>query len=252
VPIVVALHAFQGALIQRFPLAREVRLASKKPSARLSQRQLAATIGTIASLICRLEDADYNGHPLAMPRRIAAALNSHMLSVFSRKPVFGYRETVAAFVGIGALSFAVWGHHMFTTGMNPYMTMSFATLTMAISIPSAVGTFSWLGTIWRGRIEFRVPLLFALGFVSIFVTGGLSGLFLAQPSLDLYLRGTYFVVGHLHMVMGMAALFGIFSATYFWFPKMFGRMMNERLDKFISGSPSSAHTAFLYRCTSWG
>jgi cytochrome c oxidase subunit I len=154
---------------------------------------------------------------------------SHILSVFSRRPVFGYRETVVAFVAIGALSFAVWGHHMFTTGMNPYMTMSFAALTMAISIPSAVTTFSWLGTIWRGRIEFRVPLLFALGFVSIFVTGGLSGLFLAQPSLDLYLHGTYFVVAHLHVVMGMAALFGVFSATYFWFPKMFGRMINERL-----------------------
>ncbi|MGH9433778.1 MAG: cytochrome c oxidase subunit I, partial [Terriglobia bacterium] len=154
---------------------------------------------------------------------------SHLLSVFSRKPIFGYRETVAAFVAIGALSFVVWGHHMYATGMNPYMTMSFATLTMAISIPSAVTTFSWLGTLWRGRIEFTVPMLFALGFVSIFVTGGLTGLFLAQPSLDLYLRGTYFVVAHLHMVMGVAALFGIFSATYFWFSKMFGRMMNERL-----------------------
>jgi cytochrome c oxidase subunit 1 len=157
------------------------------------------------------------------------SIASHMLSVFSRKPVFGYRETVSAFIAIGGLSFLVWGHHMFTTGMSPFMTVSFATLTMAISIPSAVTTFSWLGTLWRGRVEFRVPLLFALGFVSIFVTGGLSGLLLAQPSLDLYLRGTYFVVAHLHMVMGIAALFGVFSATYFWFPKMFGCMMNERL-----------------------
>jgi cytochrome c oxidase subunit 1 len=157
------------------------------------------------------------------------AIVSHVLSVLSRRPVFGYRETVASFLGIGALSFAVWGHHMFATGMNPFMTMSFATLSMVISIPSAVTTFSWLGTLWRGRIEFRVPLLFALGFVSIFVTGGLSGLLLAQPSLDLYLQGTYFVVAHLHMVMGTAALFAVFSATYFWFPKMFGRVMNERL-----------------------
>jgi cytochrome c oxidase subunit I len=154
---------------------------------------------------------------------------SVILAVFARKPVFAYRETVAAFVAIGVLSFTVWGHHMFTTGMNPYMTMSVTALTMAISVPSAATTFSWLGTLWRGRIEFSVPMLYALGFVSIFVTGGLTGLFLAQPSLDLYLRGTYFVVAHLHIVMGMAALFGIFSATAFWFPRMFGRMMNERL-----------------------
>ena len=156
---------------------------------------------------------------------------SHVLSVFSRKPVFAYRETVAAFVAIGVLSFTVWGHHMFATGMNPYMTMSFATLTIVIAVPSAATTFSWLGTLWRGRIEFTVPMLFALGFVSIFVTGGLTGLFLAQPSLDLYLRGTYFVVAHLHLVMAMAAIFAIFSATAYWFHTMFGRMMNERLGK---------------------
>ena len=156
---------------------------------------------------------------------------SHVLALFSRRPVFAYRETVAAFIAIGVLSFTVWGHHMFATGMNPYLTMSFATLTMVIAVPSAATTFSWLGTLWRGRIEFSVPMLFALGFVSIFVTGGLTGLLLAQPSLDLYLRGTYFVVAHLHLVMGMAAVFGIFSATAYCFPKMFGRMMNERLGK---------------------
>jgi cytochrome c oxidase subunit 1 len=154
---------------------------------------------------------------------------SVVLAVFARKPVFAYRETVAAFVAIGVLSFTVWGHHMFTTGMNPYMTASFTALSMAIAVPSAATTFSWLGTLWRGQIEFSVPMLYALGFVSIFVTGGLTGLLLAQPSLDLYLRGTYFVVAHLHIVMGMAALFGIFSATAFWFPRIFGRMMNERL-----------------------
>jgi cytochrome c oxidase subunit 1 len=157
------------------------------------------------------------------------AVVSHVLSVFSRKPVFGYREIAAAFVLIGVLSFGVWGHHMFASGMNPYMSMSFAVLTMAISIPSAVTTFNWLGTLWGGRIEFRVPMLFALGFVSVFVTGGLSGLLLAQPSLDLYLHGTVFVVAHLHLVMGAAAVFAIFSATYFWFPCMFGRMMHEGL-----------------------
>jgi cytochrome c oxidase subunit I len=157
------------------------------------------------------------------------AITAHVLSVFSRKPVFGYGEIAGAFVVIGALSFAVWGHHMFATGMNPYASLSFGVLTMAISIPSAITTFSWLGTLWGGKIEFRVPMLFALGFVSVFVTGGLSGLFLAQPALDLYLHGTYFVVAHLHFVMGIAALFGIFSATYFWFPKVFGRLMDERL-----------------------
>jgi cytochrome c oxidase subunit 1 len=159
------------------------------------------------------------------------AVTAHMLSVFSRKPVFGYREVVGAFVIIGVLSFAVWGHHMFATGMNPYMTMSFAMLTMAISIPSAVTTFSWLGTLWGGRLEFKVPMLFALGFVSVFVTGGLSGLILAEPALDVYLHGTYFVVAHLHIVMGVAAVFGIFSAVYFWFPKMFGRMMHEGMGR---------------------
>ncbi len=172
------------------------------------------------------------GHPEVYITILPAmGIVSRVLSVFSRKPVFAYRETVGSFVAIGALSFVVWGHHMYTTGMNPYMTMSFAMLTMVIAVPSAATTFSWLGTLWRGRIEFTLPMLFALGFVSIFVSGGLTGLFLAQPSLDLYLRGTYFVVAHLHLVMGVAVVFAIFSATAYWFPVMFGRMMNDRLGK---------------------
>lgn len=157
------------------------------------------------------------------------AITAHVLSVFSRKPVFGYREIVGSFLAIAGLSFVVWGHHMFATGMNPYMTMGFALLTMAIAAPSAVTTFSWLGTLWGGKIDFKVPMLFALGFVSTFITGGLSGIILAQPALDLYLHGTVFVVAHLHLVMGAAALFGVFSATYLWFPKLFGRHMNERV-----------------------
>jgi cytochrome c oxidase subunit 1 len=156
---------------------------------------------------------------------------SHVLSNFSRKPVFGYRAMVAAMSAIGFLGFCVWGHHMFISGMSPYSAFAFSLMTMTIGVPSAIKTFNWLGTIWGGKIQFRVAMLFALGFVSLFVTGGLSGLFLAQPSLDLYLHDTYFVVAHFHLIMGVAAIFGIFSATYFWFPKMFGRMMNETIGK---------------------
>jgi len=136
---------------------------------------------------------------------------------------------VATLSLIGLLGFAVWGHHMFVSGMNPYSGFSFSVLTMSIAVPSAIKTFNWLGTLWGGKIQFRTPMLFALGFVSIFVSGGLSGIFLAQPAVDNMLHATYFVVGHFHLVMGVAAIFGIFSATYYWFPKMFGRMMNETL-----------------------
>jgi cytochrome c oxidase subunit 1 len=156
-------------------------------------------------------------------------ITSHLLSVFSRKPVFGYKAMVGATIAIGFLGFLVWGHHMFVSGMNPYAGFAFSTLTTAIAVPSAVKTFNWLGTIWHGRIRFTVPLLFSVGFVSLFITGGLTGPILAQPALDIYLHDTYFVVAHFHLIMAMAGLFAIFAATYFWFPKMFGRMMNQRL-----------------------
>jgi cytochrome c oxidase subunit 1 len=156
---------------------------------------------------------------------------SHVLSTFSRKPVFGYRAMVAAMSAIGFLGFCVWGHHMFISGMSPYSAFAFSLMTMTIGVPSAIKTFNWLGTLWGGKIQFTTAMLFALGFVSLFVTGGLSGLFLAQPSLDLYLHDTYFVVAHFHLIMGVAAIFGIFSATFFWFPKMFGRMLNETMGK---------------------
>jgi cytochrome c oxidase subunit 1 len=156
---------------------------------------------------------------------------SHLLSTFSRKPVFGYRAMVGAVCGIGFLGFCVWGHHMFISGMSPYSAFAFSILTMTIGVPSAIKTFNWLGTLWGGKIQFNVAMLFALGFVSLFVSGGLSGLFLAQPSLDLYLHDGYFVVAHFHLIMGVAAIFGMFAGMYFWFPKMFGRFLNEGLGK---------------------
>jgi cytochrome c oxidase subunit I len=156
---------------------------------------------------------------------------SHLLSTFSRKPIYGYRAMAYAMCGIGFLGFMVWGHHMFVSGMSPYSGFAFSVLTMAIGVPSAIKTFNWLGTLWNGKIQFTSPMLFALGFVSLFVSGGLSGLFLAQPAVDNRLHATYYVVAHFHLVMGVAAIFGIFGATYFWYPKMFGRMMSEPLGK---------------------
>ncbi|HJT53338.1 MAG TPA: cbb3-type cytochrome c oxidase subunit I, partial [Candidatus Angelobacter sp.] len=156
-------------------------------------------------------------------------VTSHLLSVFSRKPVFGYKAMVAATIAIGAMGFMVWGHHMFVSGMNPYAGFAFSTLTTAIAVPSAIKVFNWLATIYGGKIRFSTPFLFSAGFVSLFITGGLTGPLLAQPSLDIYLHDTYFVVAHFHLIMAMAGLFAVFAATHFWFPKMFGRMMSERL-----------------------
>ena len=158
-------------------------------------------------------------------------VTSHILSTFARKPIFGYRPMVYALMGIGILGFMVWGHHMFASGMSPYTAIFFSLMTTAIAVPSAIKTFNWLGTLWGGNLRLTSPMLFAIGFVSIFVTGGLSGLFLNQPSVDIFLHDTYFVVAHFHMIMGVASIFGMFAATYFWFPKMFGRHMNETLGK---------------------
>ncbi len=156
---------------------------------------------------------------------------SQVLSTFSRKPIFGYKAMVYAMLSIGFFGFMVWGHHMFMSGMSPYSAFAFSLLTMCIGVPSAIKTFNWLGTMYKGRIRFKTPMLYAIGFVSLFVSGGLSGPFLAQPVLDIQLHDTYFVVGHFHLIMGVAAIFGIFAATYYWFPKMFGRMMNETWGK---------------------
>jgi cytochrome c oxidase subunit 1 len=157
---------------------------------------------------------------------------SHILSTFARKPIFGYRAMVFAIFAIGALGFFVWGHHMFISGMSPYSAIAFSILTLSIGVPSAIKTFNRLGTLWGARIRFTTPMLFAIGFVSLFVAGGITGLVLGQTSLDFFFHDTYFVTAHFHLVMGVASIFGMFAATYFWFPKMFGRMMNESLGKF--------------------
>jgi cytochrome c oxidase subunit 1 len=158
-------------------------------------------------------------------------LVSTVLSVFSRRPVFGYRPMVWAMLAIASLGFAVWGHHMFISGMSPYSAIAFSLVTMAVGVPSAIKTFNWIGTIWGGQIRFTTAMLFALGFVSVFVSGGITGLVLGQASLDLYFHDTAFVVGHFHLIMGVAAIFGIFAATFYWFPRMFGKMLNETLGK---------------------
>jgi len=158
-------------------------------------------------------------------------VTSQILSTFSRKPIFGYKAMVYAMLSIGFFGFMVWGHHMFMSGMSPYSAFAFSILTMCIGVPSAIKTFNWLGTMWKGHVRFQTPMLYAIGFVSLFVSGGLSGPFLAQPVLDIQLHDTAFVPAHFHLIMGVAAIFGIFAATYYWFPKMFGRMMNETLGR---------------------
>ena len=158
-------------------------------------------------------------------------VTSHILATFARKPVFGYKAMVYAIVAIGSLGFVVWGHHMFVSGMSPYSGFVFSVLTMVIGVPSAIKTFNWIGTLWGGKIRFATPMLFSIGFVSLFVTGGISGIFLGQPSIDLFFHDTYFVVAHFHLIMGVAAIFGMFAGVTFWFPKMSGRMMSEGIGK---------------------
>ena len=152
---------------------------------------------------------------------------SQLLSTFARKPIFGYHAMVIAIFAIGVLGFFVWGHHMFVSGLSPLSALVFSVVTLTIGVPSAIKTFNWLGTLWGGKIRFTTAMLYAIGFVSLFVSGGITGLFLGQTSIDIQLHDTYFPVAHFHMIMGVAAIFGIFGGTYYWFPKMFGRMMNE-------------------------
>jgi len=156
---------------------------------------------------------------------------SDILSAFCRKPIFSYRMMVYSMVAIAALSFVVWGHHMFVSGMSPFLGSVFTITTLLIAVPSAIKTFNWLGTVWGARIRFTAAGLFAIGFVSMFVSGGLSGIFLGTSAADIYLQDTYFVVAHFHLVMAIAPLFAAFGGLYYWFPKMFGRFMNETLGK---------------------
>ncbi|MCS7155228.1 MAG: cbb3-type cytochrome c oxidase subunit I [Bacteroidetes bacterium] len=172
------------------------------------------------------------GHPEVYIAILPAmGIVSEVISTNARKPIFGYRVMVLSICAIAFLSFIVWGHHMFISGMNPYLGTAFMVTTLLIAVPSAIKTFNWIATLWRGNLRFTPAMLFAIGFVSVFVTGGLTGIFLGNPPVDIQLTDTYFVVAHFHIVMGMGSVFGIFAGLYHWFPKLFGRMMNERLGR---------------------
>ncbi|HET8578579.1 MAG TPA: cbb3-type cytochrome c oxidase subunit I [Methylomirabilota bacterium] len=154
-----------------------------------------------------------------------------VLPVFSRKPIFGYRWILWATGGVVGLSFIVWAHHMFVSGMNPGLAMPFSITTILISVPVAFVLFALIATLWRGSISFETPMLFALGFIAMFVFGGLTGIFNGSAPVDIYLRGTYFVVAHFHYTLFSATVFGAFAGFYYWFPKMFGRMLSEPLGR---------------------
>lgn len=170
------------------------------------------------------------GHPevyiILLP---AMGMASEILSVNSRKPIFGYMAMVGSLFAITILAFLVWAHHMFVTGLNPFLGAFFVLLTLLIAVPSAIKVFNWLTTLWRGNIRFTPAMLFAIGFVSLFISGGLTGIFLGNSALDIHLHDTYFVVAHFHIVMGVASFFGMFAGVYHWYPKMFGRYLNNTL-----------------------
>ena len=170
------------------------------------------------------------GHPevyiVLLP---ALGITSEIISTMSRKPIFGYRAMIGSMMAIAFLSCIVWGHHMFVTGMNPFLGAVFTFTTLLIAIPSAVKVFNYLTTLWKGNIKFSPAVLFSIGLVSTFITGGVTGLVFGDSALDINVHDTYFVVGHFHIVMGLSAIFGMFAGVYHWFPKIFGRMMNNKL-----------------------
>jgi cytochrome c oxidase subunit I len=172
------------------------------------------------------------GHPevyiIILP---AMGIASEVLSVHARKPIFGYRAMVYSILAIGFLSFIVWAHHMFMSGVNPFISNFFVVFTLIIAVPSAVKVFNWIATLYGGNVRFTSAMLFAIGFVSMFISGGLTGIFLGNSAIDIPMHDTYFIVAHFHIVMGIAAFFGMFAGIYNWFPKMYGRFMNETLGK---------------------
>ena len=173
------------------------------------------------------------GHPevyiILLP---ALGITSEVIATNSRKPIFGYRAMIGSILAIAFLSFIVWGHHMFITGMNPFLGSVFTFTTLLIAIPSAVKAFNYITTLWKGNIQFTPAMLFSIGLVSTFVAGGLTGIILGDSALDINVHDTYFVVAHFHIVMGLSAIFGMFAGVYHWFPKMYRRMMNKTLGYF--------------------
>ena len=161
----------------------------------------------------------------------AMGMVSDILSCFARKPLFGYKPMIFSISGIAGLGFIVWGHHMFISGMNPWLGTTFGLSTILIALPSAIKVFNWLGTLWNGNLRLTTPMLFAISFVSMFIIGGLSGIPIASPLIDIPLHDTYFIVAHIHYVLFAGTVMGVFAGIYFWFPKIFGRMMNETLGK---------------------
>jgi cytochrome c oxidase subunit 1 len=170
------------------------------------------------------------GHPevyiILLP---ALGITSEVIATNSRKPIFGYRAMIGSILAIAFLSFIVWGHHMFVTGMNPFLGSVFTFTTLLIAIPSAVKAFNYITTLWKGNIQFTPAMLFSIALVSTFVAGGLTGIILGDSALDINVHDTYFVVAHFHIVMGLSAIFGMFAGVYHWFPKMYGRMMNKSM-----------------------
>lgn len=170
------------------------------------------------------------GHPevyiILLP---ALGISSEVISTNARKPIFGYRAMVGSILAIAFLSFIVWGHHMFVTGMNPFLGSVFTFTTLLIAIPSAVKVFNYITTLWKGNLRFTPAMLFSIGMVSTFITGGLTGIILGDSALDINVHDTYFVVAHFHIVMGLSGIFGMIAGIYHWFPKMFGRMMSKSL-----------------------
>ncbi len=161
----------------------------------------------------------------------AMGMVSDIICTFARRPLFGYKAMILSIASIAGLGFIVWGHHMFNSGMDPRLGTAFMLATMMIALPSAVKVFNWLGTIYKGNLHLTAPMLFALAFVSLFIIGGLSGIFMAATPVDIFIHDTYFIVAHIHYVLFTSSLFGIFAAIYYWFPKMFGRLMSDGLGR---------------------